>query len=99
MLRRVEYITVVDEDSRGRLIETGVDPSRVMVLPNAVDLRPYTTPIHAEKEFDAIYTGRLLDMKEPENLIQTWRACRGRASRQQISLGGAMAPNAPNSKL
>ena len=73
MLRHVEIITVVDEDSRQRLIETGVDPARVMVLPNAVDLRPYVNAHPAEKDFDAIYTGRLLDMKEPENLIQVWR--------------------------
>jgi glycosyltransferase involved in cell wall biosynthesis len=74
MLRHVELITVVDEDSQWRLIETGVDASRVMVLPNAVDLRPYKMNGRSfKKDFDAIYTGRLLDMKEPQNLIQVWR--------------------------
>jgi glycosyltransferase involved in cell wall biosynthesis len=55
MLRHVELITVVDEDSQWRLIETGVDASRVMVLPNAVDLRPYKMNGRSfKKDFDAI---------------------------------------------
>jgi glycosyltransferase involved in cell wall biosynthesis len=73
MLRHVDLITVVDEDSRQRLLEnTQVEPERVVILPNAVDLTLYLTENQSPKDLDAVYVGRLIDMKEPENLIESW---------------------------
>jgi glycosyltransferase involved in cell wall biosynthesis len=74
MLTHVEVITVVDGDAGQRLLAaTRVKPAQVMILPNAVDLSAYLAPHdHIPRDFEAVYVGRLLDMKEPENLIETW---------------------------
>ena len=73
MLRHTDLITVVNEDARERLLAASKIKSEcVVILPNAVDLRPFAGGENTPKDFDAIYTGRLIDMKEPEKLVETW---------------------------
>ena len=58
-------LRVCSADSADASSLLGYEASLNKVLPNAVDLRPFMNGHPAEKDFDAIYTGRLLDMKEP----------------------------------
>lgn len=72
ILRRTALITVVDEDARQRLIAAGIRADQVMILPSAVDLAPYMAVRETPKDIAALFSGRLLPMKEPERLLTAW---------------------------
>lgn len=69
MLKRIECVTVTGSRARKILVENGVDPSRIRVLPNAVDFEKFQKK-SCDKVYDLIVLGRLSAEKELGNFLE-----------------------------
>lgn len=69
--RRVKAVAAVSKSLSDRLIEEGVEASKVFVAPMGVDLKnKFTLGLSASaKTMDFIFVGRLIDSKGPDLLI------------------------------
>ncbi|MBZ0307162.1 MAG: glycosyltransferase, partial [Anaerolineae bacterium] len=73
ILKRMDGVTVFDESARQKLLVLGFDPSKVHVLPHAIDMSRYQRENAAPVEFDALYTGHLWELKEVKRIIAAWK--------------------------
>ncbi|HUY57728.1 MAG TPA: glycosyltransferase family 4 protein [Candidatus Micrarchaeaceae archaeon] len=97
-LRAYQRVIVFSEDHRGRLAELGVEPSRIEVLPNAVDTErfcPGSSPLRQERLGSASlvvgYLGRLDREKGIRELLDGFaRADLGPDARLLLAGGGAL---------
>ncbi|MFP4322973.1 MAG: glycosyltransferase [Anaerolineales bacterium] len=72
MLRRVDVITIYSAAARARLIELGIPAERVFVVPHAIDMGAFIRRPDAPQDFDAIFLGGLIPLKEVARLLATW---------------------------
>jgi glycosyltransferase involved in cell wall biosynthesis len=68
LLNRARLITVTGERMRRGLVERGVDPSKIRILPHAVDTARFH-PSEQEPDFDVISAGHLIERKRMDVLI------------------------------
>lgn len=68
LLKKFDVITVTGTFTRQFLIDLGIDPSGIYVLPHVVDDR--FRPSGAEKDIDIVFVGRLAPVKHVETLIR-----------------------------
>ena len=53
-----------------RLVEAGVAPGRIVVLPNGVDVRRFAAGQPRRRTWDVVFVGRLIDEKRVDLLLQ-----------------------------
>lgn len=80
-LARYDRVIVFSHLQRQLLIQLGVPASRVVVIPNGVDIEKYSPGISDLKtELDAdrifLYQGRIAPEKNVESLLKAWKQCR-----------------------
>jgi glycosyltransferase involved in cell wall biosynthesis len=68
LLKRFDIITVTGTFTKKFLTDRGFDPSRIFVLPHAVDDR--FKPSGVDKDIDVVFVGRLAPVKHVETLIR-----------------------------
>jgi glycosyltransferase involved in cell wall biosynthesis len=74
VLRTAEMILVTGEEDRQFIIDEGRAPNSVFAVLGGVDLSvPRSVPEPKQKEFDAIFIGRLHPQKGPLELMDIWR--------------------------
>jgi len=69
-LRRAGRVTATGPTSAERLTALGVDPGRVDVLPNAVDVAGFEAPPPAQRDLDLLFVGRLVEGKRPLHFVE-----------------------------
>jgi len=73
-LRQAEMLLVTGEEDREFMISEGRTPNSVFAVLGGVDLSvPRSVPEPKEKEFDAIFIGRLHPQKGPLELMDIWK--------------------------
>lgn len=94
LLRAATWYQATSSEIRDRLVEAGVDASRIHVIPNAVDVRRFNIDrsAHQVRPLTAVYVGRLSEEKAPDVMIAAWmRAFAGDAPVRLLCVGeGAM---------
>ena len=73
-----DALIVLNEESRQVLIDRGVAPGKVSLIPNGVSVPP---KISADRSQSFVYCGRLVPEKNPEGLIRAWARTRASATR------------------
>jgi glycosyltransferase involved in cell wall biosynthesis len=68
LLNRAHLVTVTGERMRRGLIERGVDPNRIRVLPHAVDTQRFR-PAEVEPDLDLISVGHLIPRKRMDVVV------------------------------
>ena len=83
--RRIDRYVAISAEIRGKLEEAGVDPDRIVAVPNGIDVERYGPVSAAAREelrralglpagaLLLIYTGRLAISKGVMTLIEVWR--------------------------
>lgn len=64
-------IVAVSEKTRRDLIQIGVNPEKIVVVPNGVDVNAIKRIVPANKGFDIVFAGRLLKHKNAHLLIES----------------------------
>lgn len=67
--RNVDVFLTPSQTTRGKMVEFGIDASKIVIKPNALDLDPGFTP-HYEDYF--VFVGRLSPEKGLGVLLKTW---------------------------
>lgn len=67
LLKRMDIITVTGTYTRNFLISIGIDTNKIFILPHIVDER--FKNLNINKEYDAIYIGRLAKVKHIEIIL------------------------------
>lgn len=97
-LAKYDRVIVFSRLQRRLLIRLGVPPSRVVVIPNGVDVEKYApgpsnfkAEIGAERVF--LYQGRISPEKNVESLLKAWKQARMGANAKLVIVGnhGALA--------
>jgi glycosyltransferase involved in cell wall biosynthesis len=74
VLRQAEMILVTGEEDRELIIQEGRSPESVFAVKGGVDLSiPQSVPEPPQKDFDAIFIGRLHPQKGPLELLDIWK--------------------------
>jgi glycosyltransferase involved in cell wall biosynthesis len=68
--RLADQVVAVSEEVRGRLVSIGVDPSRLVVVPNAVDRARLDAVVPARRAAQLITVGRLVTHKRVDDAIR-----------------------------
>jgi len=68
LLNKFDVITVTGNFTKKFLIEKGIDPKKIYILPHIVDDR--FRPLNLRKKYDVIFVGRLAPVKHVEILIE-----------------------------
>ncbi len=68
LLKKFDVITVTGSFTKKFLIDRGLDPSRIFVLPHVVDDR--FRPSGADKDIDVVFVGRLTPVKHVETVVR-----------------------------
>jgi len=84
-----DLISETNELDRKRCIMEGFTPSRVLVIQGGVDTKlSRTIPEPKQKEFDAVFVGRLHPQKGLLELIDIWRSVCERRSNAKLAIIG-----------
>jgi glycosyltransferase involved in cell wall biosynthesis len=70
MYKRIMAITVTGSKSKQFLIRNGIDPDKIFILPNSIDVNMFRQDELAKKQFDIISIGRLSPEKELGSLVE-----------------------------
>jgi len=73
---QAEYLLVASASARQCLVENGVEPSQVVIIPYGADPDLWNPePIHTEREqvFRALYVGQVIPRKGVRYLLEAWR--------------------------
>ena len=68
MYKRVDAVTVTGNKSKQIVINNGISPNTVFILPNSINVDVFT-PRNIKKKYDIINLGRLSPEKELKNLL------------------------------
>ena len=71
-VKRADFVTATGEAMRKELIDAGINPAKVAVLPHCVDVErfPLNTPDSAT--YDCVYVGRLIRRKRVDVLLRAF---------------------------
>ncbi len=91
-LAHYDLIIVFSEAQRAILIQMGLNPERVISIPNGVDAErfsPGPSPIKAELQADRlfVYQGRVAAEKNLEALLKAWKSSRLRENCKLVIVG------------
>jgi glycosyltransferase involved in cell wall biosynthesis len=82
-------ILVTGEEDRARMIKMGRRPESVYAVRGGVDLSiPASVPEPAEKEYDAVFIGRLHPQKGVRELLQIWQMLAGEKPDAKLAVIG-----------
>lgn len=72
--KHADYISETNDLDREHCIEDGISPEKVFVIKGGVDINSHhVVPEQKEKEYDAVFIGRLHPQKGPLELIDIWK--------------------------
>lgn len=87
-LRGAHAVGVRGPNSARRLAEHGIDAERIFAPPNVFDVRPAAAPPRGAREFDAVYVGSLVAVKQVDLLLEAWRQVVDRRPRARLAIVG-----------
>lgn len=87
MLKRVEAVTVTGSKSKEILVDNGVEPQKIYILPNSFDTNRLS-PGHCEKTYDIISLGYLNPEKELVNFLRIVDVVRKRFPAIKVGIAG-----------
>jgi glycosyltransferase involved in cell wall biosynthesis len=70
---KADKVIVVSQFLKNQLIKLGFEQERIFVSSNGIDLKYFETLEDEKKEFDAVYLGRLTEVKGAFDLIRVWK--------------------------
>lgn len=68
-MRLPDHIVAVTDETRDRLVDAGVPPDRITVVPNGVDIAAIRAAPPSADAFDLVFVGRLIEHKRVADLI------------------------------
>jgi glycosyltransferase involved in cell wall biosynthesis len=74
LLRRFRYITVTGNYTKNFLLKNHIPAEKISIIPHAID--PVDCPVDTPKEYDAIFVGRLAQVKHIETFIRAMEMVR-----------------------
>jgi phosphatidylinositol alpha-mannosyltransferase len=77
-LARADALIVLNEEARRELIDAGVAPGKITLIPNGVVIPPET---HTDRSTDFLFCGRLVAQKNVDGLLRAWARSRASATR------------------
>lgn len=87
MLKRSDAVTVTGTYSRSILAQNGVNPKKIFILPNPVDMDRFS-PHRTQKRYDVISLGFLNPEKELVNFLRIVRLLKSRFPNIRAAIGG-----------
>ena len=70
ILKNIDWLTIFGEKERQELISYGIDPSRVFVLPNTLDITKYRPTEYVKSEYDLVFVGYLRKLKRIDLVLE-----------------------------
>lgn len=87
-LRRVDVVIVTGGRTREHFIEKGVDPGRIVVIPNVTDVDRFRPDPVVPKEYDVVSTNRLYPVKNLGVFLRAVAKVKGKRSDLRVAVGG-----------
>jgi glycosyltransferase involved in cell wall biosynthesis len=88
ILHDYDAVTVFSQEGRGWLIEHGLEPSRVFLFPNCVNIDRYYPETGTVPDIDLVYVGQLVDFKRVDLLLHALRLVRMERPRTRLLIVG-----------
>ena len=88
ILKRCDRVTIFSQTARRALIAIGVEPQRVMVLPNTIDTQRFQPDPAVAPAYDLIYSGYLRPGKGVGRLLQVLKRLNVQRGRTTLLLVG-----------
>jgi glycosyltransferase involved in cell wall biosynthesis len=87
--KHADFISETNELDRERCIREGISSEKVFVIKGGVDINlPQIVPEPKEKEYDAVFIGRLHPQKGPLELIDIWKYVCKRKNNAKLAIIG-----------
>lgn len=71
--KKADKVIVVSQLLKKQLIKLGFDPERIFVSSNGINFKYFENLKDENKEFDAVYLGRLTEVKGAFDLVRIWQ--------------------------
>ena len=95
MYKRIHAVTVTGSKSRQVVINNGISPKRVFILPNSIDIGKFVPFAETNKKYDIISLGRLSNEKELPSLLRIIKLL----SKDKADIRVGIAGKGPESEL
>ncbi len=77
-VRRADFVTATGPKMREQMVEYGIDPDRIAILPHAIDLENYQINDPKKATYTCIFVGQLIERKRVDIVIESFANVRER---------------------
>lgn len=88
-LRRYDVVTVTGRRTRDFFVEKGVDPNRIVLMPNVADVEKFRPDPSVPKEYDVVSTNRLYPVKNLGVLLRAVAKVKEERPDLRVAMGGS----------
>jgi glycosyltransferase involved in cell wall biosynthesis len=88
IIAKADVVAVMGSRARSDLIQRGVDPSRVVVVPAGVDARRFRLPDASARRYEIVTAAQFLPRKRIEDVLEMVRLLRQRHPQLRAAIAG-----------
>jgi glycosyltransferase involved in cell wall biosynthesis len=88
IFRKARFVTVTGYNSRKYLIDNGLPPHKVVVLPNSMDFKRFFPVVGVKRDYDVISLGRLSKEKRVDQIIRVIYLLKKNHQDIKVAIGG-----------